>query len=261
VTSGEPEVVDSHVHVGVAKYGPAEAYVETMDRLGLRKAVLVQYVWNQENGYLEACVRHWSDRFVALAIVDPRGPEAGSRVGGLVERGAVRGLRVAPAMLTDPSASPEWWEAVEAADLVVSVTGPFADIVEPGLATTIERHPSVRFRLEHLGGFQHPRTANRAPFRSFLRLADHPNVYTMWSGFWLNAGEPYPYRSARPALRDSLAAFGAARICWSGDWNRPGIDDASYLRETDLAEIAGLTTPDDIARILGGTASELFGLG
>jgi predicted TIM-barrel fold metal-dependent hydrolase len=253
-----PETLDSHVHVGITKYGPVEPYLETMDRVGLRRAVLVQYVWNEENGYLEACVRRWPERFAAVAIVDPRGPDAGARVRRLVERGAARGLRVAPSMLTGAGVRAGWWEAVETGDLTISVTGPFDELIEPGLAATIAAHPTVRFRLEHLGGFQHAASPGRARFRRFLGLADRPNTFTMWSGFWLNAADGYPYRSARPALRDSLAAFGADRICWSGDWNRPGIDDATYLREANLAEIADLRGERELEAILAGTALRLF---
>jgi len=81
----------------------------------------------------------------------------------------------------------------------------------------------------------------------------------MWSGFWLNAGDGWPYPAARAIVRDSLVAFGAERICWSGDRDRPDLTDAAYVAESELVERSfGVEDPAERAAILGGTARSLF---
>jgi L-fuconolactonase len=142
----------------------------------------------------------------------------------------------------------------------VSVRGPFDDVVDPAFAAIVAACPRIRFRFEHLGW---SKLAGEPPpyrrFSRFLRLADLPNTAVMWSGFYLNSTSDWPYPTSRPIVRMAFDAFGAARTMWSGDWNRPGIDEATYRREmTPLLDAFGVGDAADRAMILGGTAAAYF---
>ncbi|MFC7716072.1 amidohydrolase family protein [Nonomuraea recticatena] len=82
----------------------------------------------------------------------------------------------------------------------------------------------------------------------------------MWGGFHANSGTPYPYPDADPYLRETVAAYGARRITWSGDWNRPDPAPGDYAAAVRHVLERPYLTEDDQRQILGGTARELFGL-
>lgn len=255
-----PGTIDAHVHVGLARYGPVEPLIAAMDRLGMRHAVLVQYRWHADDRYLLASAARYPGRFAVVGYVDPNGPDPVGTLSGEVAAG-LQGLRLAPDARSPGRRPFALWAAAETLGLVVSVTGPPETVASPAFARLVRRFPGLRFRLEHLGGIRARATAPRV-VRAVLRLADAPNVVTMWSGFWLNAGDAWPYAAARPVVRDSLTAFGATRICWSGDRDRPDLTDGAYVAEAGLLERSfGVDDPVARAQILGGTARSLFAFG
>jgi predicted TIM-barrel fold metal-dependent hydrolase len=260
-----PGTVDAHVHVGLDRYGPLEALVATMHRTGLDGAVLVQHQGQTDNGYLFEALDRDRARFAVVAAL-----EAGANPDELrttVRSGAI-GIRARPEIDLSGRRSRAFWRAVDELGLVVSVIGVPGVIASPAFRASVRALAGARFRLEHVAGVRHADApATRPDVGRILELSAEPNVWLMWSGFWLNAGSDRPYASALDTLRATLAAFGPGRICWSGDWNRPEppfghhIGDADYIAEADLIECAvGVAQPADRRAILGGTAMRLFGL-
>jgi predicted TIM-barrel fold metal-dependent hydrolase len=249
-----PGTIDAHVHVGLAKYGPIEPYLAAMDRLGLRGAVLVQYRWERDNTYLLECAARFPDRFRAVGVVDHTSDDARDQARAWAGLG-LAGFRIPADAATRPI-----FEVAAELGLVLSVHDQPEAIVEPAFVRLLRDFPEVSVRLEHLGGIRHDAVGPSHPVgRAFLALATCPSVWTMWSGFWLNAGEPFPYPRARELAAASLDAFGADRICWSGDWNREGVDDRTYRREADLVGQAfGVRDERERAAILGRTAEARF---
>ena len=254
-----PAPIDAHVHVG-PPYRPVEAYIAEMGRLGLERAVLVQAIGNHDDRYLAACLAAYPGRFAAIGSVDAGDEHAVARLGGAVRTLGLQGLRLAPAARSpgrDPLAV---WRRADDLGLVVSVRGPFEDVVDDAFAAIVAACPRVRFRLEHLGWLKLAGAPPPGrPFERFLRLADYPNTSVMWSGFYLNSGTPYPYPGSRAVVERAYRAFGAERTMWSGDWNRPALGDDEYERELEL--VGGAFPVDseaDRVRIMAGTALELF---
>jgi predicted TIM-barrel fold metal-dependent hydrolase len=248
--------IDAHVHIG-GRYGPVDAYVATMERLGLRHAVLVQYQWQADNTELVAAQHAHPGRFATIGVIDTAALDPVGDLRRWVDAG-IQGIRSRPDARV-PGRNPfALWTAAEERSLLVSVTGPPDAVTGLAFARLVRRFPGIRFRLEHLGGLG-PRTLEPRTLRAFLRLADAPNVTTMLSGFWLNAGEPWPYAGALRLVRDVVDVFGAERICWSGDWNREGLTDVAYVAEAELLERSfGIAEPAARAAILGGTARRWF---
>jgi L-fuconolactonase len=254
------EVIDSHVHVGPPRSAPIEDYLATMDALGLRRAVLVQVIGHHDDTYLADCLRAHPGRFAAIGSVDPDDPATVDRLEDVVARTGIVGLRLPPAARSPGMDPLALWHRADDLGLVVSVRGPFEDVIDPAFAAIVAACPRIRFRFEHLGWLK---LATEPPpyrrFSRFLRLADHPKTTVLWSGFYLNSTSDYPYPTSRPLLEMAFRAFGAERTMWSGDWNRPGIDDATYAREmAPMLQAVGIGDAHDRELILGGTAARLF---
>jgi L-fuconolactonase len=251
---GRPPVIDAHVHAGPPKYAPIEEYRAAMTASGIAGAVLVQHLGNSDNRYLLDAVRSDPARFAGVAIVDLAGDAGPPLAAGFA------GLRVAPTGLPDGSGDAVF-DVLDDAGAVASVTGPFADVVSDEFRAMVAARPRLHVRLEHLGWFRYgPGSADVAAFDRLLELAALPNVSVMWSGFFANAGTPYPYPDAAPYLEGLLAAFGSDRIMWSGDWNRAGLAPGVYDDAVDLARRHWGLDERQLADVLGGTAARVFGL-
>jgi predicted TIM-barrel fold metal-dependent hydrolase len=59
------QIVDAHLHVGLAKYRPIEDLLPVLDAHGVERAVLVQFLGNPDNTYLSACLERFPGRFAA----------------------------------------------------------------------------------------------------------------------------------------------------------------------------------------------------
>ncbi|WP_432970614.1 amidohydrolase family protein [Dactylosporangium sp. CA-233914] len=247
------KVIDAHVHLGPPKYAAADAFAAARRAEGIAGAVLVQHLGNTDNSYLAAQLASDPSRLAAIAIVDRVDQVAGVFAAGFA------GLRLAPSGLAGADGVAVF-DAVDEHGGIVSVTGPFDDVVSDPFRATVRAHAQTHFRIEHVGGFQYGAAdADRRQFRALLRLADEPNVSLMWSGFFVNAGSDFPHQNTHAYLAETLAAFGSSRIMWSGSWNRADLAAGDYRRE---AEVVGLVTDDDAARadILAHTACRIFGL-
>ena len=256
------EVIDSHVHVGLDKYRPIEAFLAVMRQAGMRRAVLVQHIGQHDNAYLAASVRRFPGQFAGVGAVDPSDPGALERLDRLKADTGLVGVRLAAAARSpgpDPLAI---WKRTDDLGLVVSVRGPFEEVASPAFAAIVAGCPTARFRLEHLGW--HKPADERPPydrFRRLLALAAFPNTFIQISGFYLNSASPYPYPTSAEFVALAYRAFGAKRLMWSGDWNRPNLARGEYEREMTLVgDVFPVDSVADRAMIMGGTAARLFGL-
>ncbi len=62
-------IVDTHCHIGLSKYEPVESLLFHMQRSGVSKAVLIQYMGNTDNTYLLEAMSNHPGRFSAAMIV------------------------------------------------------------------------------------------------------------------------------------------------------------------------------------------------
>ncbi len=158
------------------------------------------------------------------------------------------------------------WRAIDSENLVATVRGRFEEMTSPAFAEVVATFPNLPFVLEHLGGFTYSGSGfgSASGFDRFLALSRFPNVHTMWSCFYRYGATSFPYRAADPYLAESLAAFGAARLVWSGDWNRfeqgrgDGPDD--YRNARTHVSTLSFVGAEELGQILGGTARSLYRL-
>lgn len=131
----------------------------------------------------------------------------------------------------------------------------------PAATAFVDRHPRQVFVLDH---FAKPFIRARVlePWSQHLReLARRPNVYCKLSGLTTEADlEHWSVDELRPYVDVALEAFGPRRLMFGSDWPVCTLATA-YQRwvETVEALIAGCS-PDEQARIWGGTALEAYRL-
>ena len=141
-------------------------------------------------------------------------------------------------------------------ELPVVYPNHFGDVV--GLA---RRFPRLLLVIDHLG--KPPLgTPEMEGWETALRAcAEHPNVVAKFSG--LNTATPRRDWSAsdlRRPLEVAVDCFGADRLMWGSDWP-VSLLNGTYERVL-AASIAALeqVAPDDVARILSGTARRVYQL-
>lgn len=252
--------VDAHVHVG-GSYRSWQEWQRHAVAHQITGAVLVQEMASFDNSTTVAAARAAGPDHWAIVRVDEQDPAVAEQLSALATDPVVRGVRLTAATRS-PGADPyALWRAIADHGLLASVRGPLTDLVDGAFHELLTELPQLSVRLEHIGcarfGIDDPATVDR-----LCGLATHPRVGLMWSGYYANADGPWPYPSVWPVLRDTLQAYGAGRIMWSGDWNALTLApdrspdalaaDQRLLDHPPLRHAVGLTDAD-LELIMGGT--------
>ena len=96
--------------------------------------------------------------------------------------------------------------------------------------------------------------SDRAPFahwQEILALEGVPNVWLKVSYFHELAGEPYPFPSMRPYLKELVGRFGAGRLVWGSNYPN-SLRACTYRQARDfVAEACDFLSDDEKRKILG----------
>ena len=232
-------IIDTHLHVwsdDAERYpfaegrtqvggGSVELLNQTMDEVGVDKAVIVQPIYYLfDNRYVADCLRRFPGRFAAIGLVDPKAPDAVDRLEKLVREDGFGGLRIHSSRLDHPSewAAPDQdplWRRSEELGTCFIVHGPAANL--PHLEPIIGRFPEVPVVLDHIGGAP---TDEEPPFpllSHVLDLARFPKVYVKFTPQAHKSELPFPHADTFPAFRRIYDAFGPQRLMWGT--NFPGV--------------------------------------
>jgi L-fuconolactonase len=269
-------VVDSHLHVWRAAEGdsgslrtivppqadvPIELARETMAEHEVERAVLVQPVFRgEDNSYVAECARREPRKFAAVCYVDPRRPEAATRLAHWVGQGC-RGLRMRPRLpdeascFGDPATYPLWQAAADA-NVVVSLLASVEHA--PAIAKLAERFGECAIVVDHLG---HPNTSPNtcvAEFRPILDLARHKRIHLKLSGFHHFSRARFPYHDCQGLVRAAYDHFGSERLLWGSDFPHVLLA-SSYARcRLLVAEMLGELSAQERHAVLGGNALALY---
>ncbi|MFK4101550.1 amidohydrolase family protein [Streptomyces sp. NPDC019531] len=274
------DIVDTHCHIiseDRDRYpwspigGKASAWAESrpvtaedmaarMDEAGIAQAVLVQATtaYGYDNSYVLDSRR---DRFIAVGTFDPLAPDAGARLTSAVANQGLAGVRLFTSGST-VAVQGEWFAAPETYDFwqvagELGVTVCLQMRLGPAtrqLVDVLERFPSVRVLLDHIGYPDIASSPGRAA-KEVAELAPHPGLHLKLTHRNLEplhaAGE-----EAVEFLTPVVEAFGAHRIAWGS--NCPAAEQ-SLTELLDLARsvLAPLPTTAREA-IFAGTARRLY---
>lgn len=241
----------------------AEGLLALMDQTGIRQAVLVQATtaYGYDNSYVLDSARRWPERFIAVGTVDPLRPDAGARLPGICGDGGLAGVRLFTSGSTVPAqgewfAAPEtydFWEAAGKLGVAVSLQMRLGPATKQ-LISVLERFPSVRVLLDHMG---YPDIAASPAHagREMAELAQHPGLHLKLTHRNLeqlnDAGN-----EAIHFLEPVLSAFGAERIAWGS--NCPAAEQ-SLPELLELAQkVLDVVPTEGRDKIFASTARRLY---
>jgi predicted TIM-barrel fold metal-dependent hydrolase len=196
-----------------------------MAAAGVDRAVIVPPSWEGDRNDLAlAAAQTHPDKFAVMGrppldVLKPGGadPHALDR---WRDQPGMLGIRVTTAgagareLFTAPES--DWlWQAAERAGLpaMVSIPG-----LLPELGRLAERHPGVRFVIDHLALVRDAKDeAAFGNIANLVALARYSNVAAKASALPRYSSEAYPYRRLHPCLKQVFDAFGPHRFFWGTD--------------------------------------------
>jgi L-fuconolactonase len=236
-----------------------------MAAAGVDRAVIVPPSWEGDRNDLAlAAARAHPDKFAVMGrppldALKPGGPDPHTLDHWRAQQGML-GIRVttagagARALFTEPGG--DWlWQAAERAGLpaMVSVPG-----LLPEIGRLAERHPGVRFVIDHLALVRDAKDeAAFGDLTHLLALAKHPNVAAKASALPRYSSEAYPYRRLHPLLRQVFEAFGPRRFFWGTDMT--GIPCSYRQAVTLFTEELPWLRGDDLDLVMGGAICDWLG--
>lgn len=210
-------------HRQVTAFSAVEA-IGMMDEGGVDAAIVVPPPWDPGATDLAfAAVRDYPGRFAIMGSLPLDQPESRSLVATWRNQPGMLGLRYL--FLREPErtwlheGALEWlWVAAENAGVPIAVLATDSLAMIGRIA---ERHPGLRFTIDHLGGRGGNTTLKDAAAMThmpeLLALAKHPNVAVKATGAPGYSSEPYPFPAMHVYLRQIFDAFGPHRMFWGTD--------------------------------------------
>ncbi len=256
--------IDTHCHVGLDWFEPAEVLLYQMDRNQVDKAVLIQTNRSLDNAYLVETARRYPGRFAvvgAVAIGQPDAPAA-------LERWAREGMQGIRLSLIDHPAigdpAPVLEEA-QALGMVVSCIGLPQHYASEEFRHIVQAYPRLRFMIEHMGYVTYKDAPPYDAYRKALALAKFSNAYMKIPGLGEFMPRPSPMThppfdlaKAPPFIDMAFEAFGAERLTIGTD-SPPNSHREGYANVVRyLREYLARRTAAEQEAIFGGTAQRLF---
>ncbi len=270
-------VIDTHLHCFAGKddprfpyhpegpYQPAEPatpehLLKCMSEAGVDHAVVVHpEPYQDDHRYLEHCLEVGGGKLKGTCLFFADRPGSLDRMTALVKRreGKIVAARIhayTPDRLP-PFGKPELkalWE--RASELGLAVQLHFEPRYAPEFEPLIREFPRTRVIIDHLG---RPFQGTPQEYAVVLGWARLPNTVMKLSS--LPARDQYPHRDVGPVIRDLMRRYGPDRLIYGGGFGAEA-SGASYraYRERVRSYLADMPAEDQ-AKVLGGTASRLFG--
>lgn len=269
-------VVDTHLHCfggtssafpyhARAPYQPAaeaspEHLLNCMDGAGVDFAVVVHpEPYQDDHRYLEHCLRVGGNRLKGTCLFFADRPGSVDRMEPLVKRNpeqivAARVHAYAPDRLP-PFGTKELrhlWKT--ASDLGLAMQLHFEPRYAPGLEPLIKEFSDTTVVIDHLG---RPMQGTIKEHDVVVRWSRFPNTVMKVSA--IPDQNSYPHRDARPIIHRLTDAFGPARMIYGGGFNAQATGESYRAYREMIGSLLTHLSADDRAKILGGTATKLYG--
>jgi predicted TIM-barrel fold metal-dependent hydrolase len=203
--------------------------VAAMDKLGIDGAIFISAfaMYRYDGSYAVEVQKKHPGRFAIVKPVDPDNPAVEEVIADWKKTPGTVGIRIISTKEPGRERAPDdpgFDRILRAAvkhDFPVNILC-WGNI--DGGTAIIDRHPDVRFIVDHLGILQ-PRTppAPEKPWADLpkvLDLAKRQNAVIKISGACTLSKEPYPYNDIWDPLRRIFDAWGMDRCLWGTDWTR-----------------------------------------
>jgi predicted TIM-barrel fold metal-dependent hydrolase len=239
--------------------------IAAMDQVGVDGAILVSpfTMYGYDASYAIEAQRAHSSRLAIVKPVDTEDPAVAEIITDWKATPGAVGIRV---MLTKAfgldAADPGLDRVLRASahhDLPVNLL--CWENLEIGTAV-IDRHPSVRFVIDHMGIHQ-PHEPGDPPaswddLPKVLELARRPNVVIKVSAACTMSHQPYPFDDIWAPLARVFEAWGLERCLWGTDWTRTAWT-LTYKEAVDAFMRTDRLTDADRAMLMGGACAKTYG--
>ncbi|KQX05781.1 metal-dependent hydrolase [Leifsonia sp. Root1293] len=277
-------MIDSHQHVwdlNRAEYSwlgpdagilhrsiPMDEVLPSFAAAGITGSVLVQSADNDEDtDYMLEVARRTPQVLAVVGYVPLHEPDrAAERLAELQREPLFRGVR----NLIHDRSDPHWLlrddvdatlGMLEEADVPFDVVGVLPEHLKAVIAIS-ERHPRLRMVLDHLN--KPPiGAADHEPWWSLIaRAAENPLVFGKVSGLYSSVGDPadWTVEGVRPVFEHAIEVFGPDRLLYGGDWPVSLIAGGYGRVFAGITALLADLDEGDRARILAGTAAEVYSL-
>ena len=201
-----------------------ESVLLQMDLAGVSRVVLVPPSWEGDRNdlALEAAAAY-PDRFAVMGRFALDGAQDHDLVSTWKQQPGMLGMRFTfhnehNRHLLTTGVSDWLWPAAERAGIPIMVYAPGSlDLVD----SLAERHPGIRFVIDHAGVAAHGRVPEVfEDMPKVLALARHQNVAIKASGLPALSATTYPFPDLHPYIRQIYDFFGPRRTFWGTDLTR-----------------------------------------
>ncbi|TVR57664.1 MAG: hypothetical protein EA426_11845 [Spirochaetaceae bacterium] len=206
-------LVDAYMHVGSPRFGTTEQALETCDRWGIKKAVLVLGPGVPDIRAIYDAARARPDSIRTVGV--PFGDTAERRrecVELCIEAGAV-GVRLQG---NEPIENPAILDLIGKAGLWVYATDPLRSAQHAAIFSEwLESYPTARIAAPH---FLRPTTAPLETADA-ERLVAHPRFFAIFSRHGgVGSAHRYPHTDLRPWVERVIELCGRERILWGSEY-------------------------------------------
>lgn len=239
--------------------------VAAMDAVGVDGAIFISAfgLYQYDGSYAVEVQRAHPDRFAIVKPVNPDDPAVADVIAEWKRVPGAVGVRIMlPAESKRAADDPGLDRIARAAgrlDLPVNIL--FWGNLDVGTAL-IDRHPSTRFIIDHLGIMQ-PRVPPAPPepwadLPKVLELAKRPNAVIKVSGACTLSHRPYPFDDIWDPLARVFEAWGFERCLWGTDWTR-AFAVVNYEQAVTPFRVTDRLSESERAMLMGGACAKAYG--
>ncbi|MCW5734161.1 MAG: amidohydrolase [Enhydrobacter sp.] len=239
--------------------------VAAMDKVGVDGAIFISSfsMYRYDGSYAEEVARAHPGRMAIVKPVDPDDKAVADVVAKWKQTQGAVGIRIflreeEKRAADDPGIDRICKAAVQY-DFPLNFL--FWGRVDEGIQI-IDRHPNVRFIVDHLGILQ-PRVPPApaepwADLPKILDLAKRPNAVIKVSGACTLSKEPYPFPDIWDPLKRVFDAWGFERCLWGTDWTR-AFAVVNYEQAVKPFLETKRLSESERAMLMGGACAKAYG--
>jgi predicted TIM-barrel fold metal-dependent hydrolase len=239
--------------------------VAAMDKVGVDGAIYISpfSMYQYDASYAVSVQKAHPDKFALVKPVNPDDPAVADVIADWKKTPGTVGIRII--MTRESKRAPDdpgFDRILRAAvrnDFPVNVL--FWGNVDAGTAL-IDRHPDVRFIIDHLG-IQQPSVPPAPPqpwadLPKVLELAKRKNAVIKVTGACTLSREPYPFPDIWDPLARVFDAWGFDRCLWGTDWTR-AFAVVNYEQAVEPFLKVGRLSDTERATLMGGACAKAYG--
>ena len=275
-------IIDSQIHAyeantpkrpwhSVPNWPPSatgDEQVAAMDKLGIDGAIFISSfsMYQYDASYAVEVQKQHPNRFALVKPVNPSDPAVADVIADWKKTPGTVGIRIITTK--DPGRErapddPGFDRILRAAlkyDFPVNML--CWGNIDAGTAV-VDRHPDVRFIIDHIGIMQPREPSARSPqpwadLPKVLALAKRKNAVIKISGACTLSQKPYPFPDTRDPLARIFDAWGLERCLWGTDWTR-AYAVVNYEQAFEPFRMTDRLTDSERAMLMGGACAKAYG--